>query len=131
MPLTLRFASHSEIGLVRKNNQDSGYASPRMLVVADGMGGAAAGDLASAIAIDAVRRIDEPASGEAMLKRLADALHQANDRIADMVEADYSLEGMGTTVTGAVFDGTSLGLAHIGDSRAYRLRDGRLERLTH
>ena len=57
--------------------------------------------------------------------------HRANDRIADLVEADVSLDGMGTTVTGALFDGAELGLAHIGDSRAYLLRDGRLQRLTH
>ena len=66
-----------------------------------------------------------------MLEVLAGAIHEANDRIADLVEADLSLDGMGTTVTGAMFDGTELGLAHIGDSRAYLLRDGRLERLTH
>jgi serine/threonine protein phosphatase PrpC len=155
MTLRLRVASRSEVGLIRKNNQDSGYASPRLLVVADGMGGAAAGDLASAVAIDAVRHLDAPdseqpagiaaeaaddrtsaaAQGAAglnpLLARFADAIAQANDRIADLVAADYSLEGMGTTVTGAVFDGQWIGLAHIGDSRAYLLRDGRLERLTH
>ena len=63
MALSLRIASHSETGLVRKNNQDSGYASPQLLVVADGMGGAAAGDLASAVAIDSIRRIDKPDRG--------------------------------------------------------------------
>ena len=131
MPLSLRFVAHSETGLVRKNNQDSGYASPHLLVVADGMGGAAAGDLASAVAIDAIRKVDARVAGEQMLEVLAGALHQANDRIADLVNADYALEGMGTTVTGALFDGAELGLAHIGDSRAYLFRDGRLERLTH
>ena len=63
MSLQLRFVSHSEVGLVRKNNQDSGYASPHLLVVADGMGGAAAGDLASAVAIDTIKGLDTgPAS---------------------------------------------------------------------
>jgi serine/threonine protein phosphatase PrpC len=140
----LRFVSHSEIGLVRKNNQDSGFASPTLLVVADGMGGAAAGDLASAVAIDTIKRIapdappdaaqssgEAPTAGEEMLEVLAGAIHKANDRIADLVAADYSLDGMGTTVTSAMFDGTDLGVAHIGDSRAYLLRDGVLERLTH
>src|SRR3954454_13023631 len=131
MTLSLRFATHSEIGLVRKNNQDSGYASPNLLVVADGMGGAAAGDLASAVAVHTIRQIDAPTPGPQMLEALARALHQANDRIADLVESDYSLDGMGTTVTGALFDGQELGLAHIGDSRAYLFRDGSLERLTH
>jgi PPM family protein phosphatase len=131
MTLQLRYVTHSEIGLVRKNNQDSGYASPHLLVVADGMGGAAAGDLASAVAIDIIRKIDDPSTGEQMLEVLARAIHQANDKIAELVESDLSLEGMGTTVTGAMFDGAQLGLAHIGDSRAYLLRDGHLDRLTH
>src|SRR3954462_373397 len=131
MPLTLRFVTHSEIGLIRKNNQDSGYASPHLLVVADGMGGAAAGDLASAVAIDTIRRIQAPTKGERMLDVLSDAIHDANAKIAELIESDVSLEGMGTTVTGAMFDGDELGLAHIGDSRAYLLRDGQLERLTH
>ncbi|HET6759285.1 MAG TPA: protein phosphatase 2C domain-containing protein, partial [Propionibacteriaceae bacterium] len=102
-----------------------------MLVVADGMGGAAAGDLASAVAIDTMRKIDAPTTGQEMLEVLAGAIHQANDKIAELVESDLSLEGMGTTVTGAMFDGAQLGLAHIGDSRAYLLRDGHLQRLTH
>lgn len=131
MTLQLRYVAHSEIGLIRKNNQDSGYASPHLVVVADGMGGAAAGDLASAVAIDTIRKIEAPTEGKQMLGVLADAIHDANDKIAELIESDVSLEGMGTTVTGAMFDGVELGLAHIGDSRAYLLRDGRLERLTH
>jgi serine/threonine protein phosphatase PrpC len=170
--LHLRVVSHSEVGLVRKNNQDSGYASPHLLVVADGMGGAAAGDLASAVAINVIKRLDAPdlftipdaddegadddaeptvvvsrpdaaeagpelppeqgaAGRNPLLGRFAEAIGEANTRIADLVAADYSLEGMGTTVTGAIFDGDRLALAHIGDSRAYLLRNGRLERLTH
>ena len=101
MTLQLSYVTHSEIGLIRKNNQDSGYASPHMLVVADGMGGAAAGDLASAVAIDTMRKIDGPTSGDQMLEVLAGAVHQANDKIAELIESDFSLEGMGTTVTGA------------------------------
>ena len=131
MTLQLKYVTHSEIGLIRKNNQDSGYASPHLLVVADGMGGAAAGDLASAVAIDTIQKIEGPTTGEGMLEVLDRAIHQANDKIAELIESDYSLEGMGTTVTGAMFDGIQLGLAHIGDSRAYLLRDGQLERLTH
>ena len=131
MTLALRYVTHSEIGLIRKNNQDSGFASARLLVVADGMGGAAAGDLASAVAVDTIRRIEGRVDGPEMLEVLAGAIHRANDRISDLVEADGSLDGMGTTVTGALFDGTELGLAHIGDSRAYLYRDGQLKRLTH
>ncbi|GAB3622782.1 Stp1/IreP family PP2C-type Ser/Thr phosphatase [Mariniluteicoccus endophyticus] len=131
--LRLAYDSHSEIGLVRKNNQDSGYASAGLLAVADGMGGAAAGDLASAVAIQMVRRADreERVHGDDMLELLAGALDQANEKIADLVADDPMLEGMGTTFTGALFDGHQLGLIHIGDSRAYLLRDGELTRLTH
>ncbi|SDV00887.1 protein phosphatase [Microlunatus sagamiharensis] len=131
MSLVLRVVSHSEIGLVRKNNQDSGYASPHLLVVADGMGGAAAGDLASAVAVDTLMRVDESAQGPAMLEVMSSAVEDANDRIADLIADDVALDGMGTTVTAAMFDGAGLGLVHIGDSRAYLLRDGTLRRLTH
>ena len=72
-----------------------------------------------------------PAGLNPLLGRFAATVEDANDRIADLVAADYALEGMGTTVTGAVFDGQRIGLVHIGDSRAYLLRAGRLERLTH
>jgi len=129
--LLLRYVAHSEIGLIRKNNQDSGFASPHLLVVADGMGGAAAGDLASAVAIDTVRHVNPATAGERMLEVLGRAVNDANDRIAHLVDSDPALDGMGTTLTGALFDGSELGLAHIGDSRAYRLRDNKLERLTH
>ena len=131
MTLQLSYVAYSDIGLIRKNNQDSGYASPHLLVVADGMGGAAAGDLASAVAIDTIRKVESPTTGEDMLAALALAIDQANDKIAELVASDLSLEGMGTTVTGAMFDGANLGLGHIGDSRAYLLRDDHLERLTH
>ena len=131
MTLALRVVSHSEIGLVRKNNQDSGYASPHLLVVADGMGGAAAGDLASAVAVDTLMRVDESTTGPAMLDVMTGAVDAANERIADLIADDVALDGMGTTVTAALFDGAELGLVHIGDSRAYLLRDGGLRRLTH
>jgi serine/threonine protein phosphatase PrpC len=131
MALSMRVVSHSEIGLVRKNNQDSGYTSPHLLVVADGMGGAAAGDLASAVAVESLMQVDESTTGPAMLAALSEAVEDANDRIADLIADDVSLDGMGTTVTAALFDGSRLGLVHIGDSRAYLLRDGRLQRLTH
>ncbi len=131
MPLTLRTVAHSEIGLVRKNNQDSGYASPTMVVVADGMGGAAAGDLASTVAITELQKADGHHKGAEMLEVLGGALQKANDRLAELVADDVSLDGMGTTVCGALFDGEQLGVAHIGDSRGYLRRDGELTRLTH
>ncbi|HRA75461.1 MAG TPA: protein phosphatase 2C domain-containing protein [Propionicimonas sp.] len=130
MSLALRYVAHSEIGLVRKNNQDSAYVSPTMLVVADGMGGAAAGDLASAVAIRELRRVDGDHTGQDMLTALADAISAAGEQISALVDSDPALDGMGSTVCGVMFDGTSLGLANIGDSRAYRFRDGRLARIS-
>lgn len=209
MALAFRYDSHSEIGLVRKTNQDSGYVSPTMLAVADGMGGAAAGDLASTVAARELESTDErlaerlaemiagtgepvvpdaeatvvqhagvvdedqptdasaddtivqPAltvAGEtdaaadpttmedsvddtpvasavspetAVLTLMAGALQRTNDRIAQLVEDDRSLEGMGTTVCGGVLFDDKLALMNIGDSRGYLIRDGELERITH
>ncbi|HEX2856707.1 MAG TPA: protein phosphatase 2C domain-containing protein [Propionibacteriaceae bacterium] len=131
MMFSLDFRAHSEVGLVRKNNQDSAYASPNLLVVADGMGGAAAGDLASAVAISEISRADRRLEGEEMLSAFCHAVQRANDVLAELIDEDSSLEGMGTTVTGAMFSGTQLGLVHIGDSRGYLLRDGQLQKLTH
>jgi protein phosphatase len=130
MPKAFRYLTHSEIGLVRKNNQDSGYASPTMLMVADGMGGAAAGDLASAVAIAELAATDADFTGQDMLAIVGGAIDRANARIADLVEAEPAVDGMGTTVCGVLFDGERLALANIGDSRGYRLRDGVLQRLT-
>jgi len=130
MTLALRYLAHSEIGLVRRNNQDSAYTSPTMLMVADGMGGAAAGDLASAIAIRELQEADGPLTGEAMLTAIDAAISKASRSISDLIEDDPALDGMGSTVCGFMFDGNQLGLANIGDSRAYRYRDGILTRLT-
>lgn len=130
MTFSLDLRSHSETGPMRKNNQDSGFASPNMLVVADGMGGAAAGDLASTVAISFVERVDERHTGDEMVEVLGAAVGRANDKLADLVAADHSLDGMGTTVTGAMFSGEQLGFVHIGDSRAYIYRDGTLEHIT-
>lgn len=130
MALTLRYVARSEIGLVRKNNQDSAYVSPTMLMVADGMGGAAAGDLASAVAIDELRHTDGDHAETDMIELARGAITRANERIRDLVALDPSLDGMGTTVCGLLFDGEKLVVANIGDSRAYRLRDGQFTRIT-
>ena len=130
MPKAFRTLAHSEIGLVRKNNQDSGYVSATMLMVADGMGGAAAGDLASAVAIKELEATDGNFTGKDMLEVVAGALARANDKIADLVEADPAVSGMGTTVCGLLFDGESAALANIGDSRGYLVRDGVMRRIT-
>ena len=129
---SLRFTAHSEIGRVRKNNQDAAYASPNMLIVCDGMGGAAAGDLASAVAsLEAKRsdrRLDDP---EDMLEALAGTIHRANSKLGELIDEDLSIDGMGTTFCGGMFNGHQLAVGHIGDSRGYLLRNGELEQFTH
>jgi len=131
MTLRLAFSAHSETGPVRKNNQDSCYASESMLIVADGMGGAAAGDLASAVVIKEMRNSDTGQSGENMLAALTGAVQRATAAIAELIDTDADLDGMGSTATGVVFDGERLGVVNIGDSRTYVFRDGELKRLTH
>jgi PPM family protein phosphatase len=128
---SLDFRAHSEVGLVRKNNQDSGYASPTALVIADGMGGAAAGDLASAVAIHQVVLADGTHTDDQLVPQLRGAMRGANELITQLVASDHTLDGMGTTFCGAFFSGTQLGVVHIGDSRGYLFRDGTLSRLTH
>jgi protein phosphatase len=114
---------------VRRDNQDSGYAGPYLLAVADGVGGAARGDIASSTAIQQLRSLDTP-PGNDMLERLAGAVHLIHNRLADLVTENPEIDGTSTTVTAAVFEGDRLGMAHVGDSRAYLLRDGEIRRLT-
>src|SRR5437763_2077256 len=130
MTLTLRYAARSDRGLIRGGNQDSVYAGPRLLAVADGMGGMAAGDVASNIVIATMAPLDEDVPGSAMLDALRGAVDSANQQIRDAVDANPALEGMGTTLTALLFSGTKLGLVHIGDSRAYLLRDGEFTQVT-
>jgi serine/threonine protein phosphatase PrpC len=127
--LRLRYAALSDVGRVRKDNQDSGFASENLLVVADGVGGAARGDVASSTAVQILRRLDAPPEGD-LLQAVAGAIHRAHDRIAELVDEDPELEGTSTTVTAALFDGRRVAVGHIGDSRGYLLRDGELSQLT-
>jgi protein phosphatase len=127
--LHLEFAARSDVGRVRRDNQDSGYAGPHLLVIADGVGGAARGDIASSAAVDAIKKLDVPPPDDA-LSALSATIHLAHDRLAEIVEAHPELEGTSTTVTAALFDGSALQVGHVGDSRGYLLRDGRLEGLT-
>ena len=129
---SLRFAAHSDVGRVRKNNQDAGYASPTMLLVCDGMGGAAAGDLASAVAAtEAEQSDDRHADSEEMLAAIAGIITRANNRLGELIEEDLTIDGMGTTFCGGLFNGRQLAVGHIGDSRGYLLRDGELTQFTH
>jgi protein phosphatase len=128
--LVLRYAARSDRGLVRANNEDSVYAGARLLALADGMGGHAAGEVASQLVIAALAHLDDDEPGGDLLSQLNDAVHQGNAAIAAHVEADPELEGMGTTLTAILFAGNKLGLVHIGDSRGYLLRDGELGQIT-
>ena len=130
MTLTLRYAARSDRGLIRSGNQDSVYAGPRLLAVADGMGGMAAGDVASNIVIATMAPLDEDVPGNAMIDTLRGAVDLANQQIRDAVEANPAMEGMGTTLTAMLFSGSKMGMIHIGDSRAYILRDGEFAQVT-
>jgi protein phosphatase len=129
--LVLRQAARTHRGLVRSGNQDSYYAGSRLLAVADGMGGAAAGDVASNTVIEAMGPLDEaPAASIGLINELRRAVDVANQRLRDAVEANPEMEGMGTTLTAMLFDQGALGMVHIGDSRAYRIRNGEFRQIT-
>jgi len=129
--IALRYAARSDVGLVRANNQDSGFAGPHLLVVADGMGGHAGGDVASSVAIAAMAPLDDEAHGpDDALAELDRALHDAQDQLLLRAEQDPDLAGLGTTVTAILRAGNKLAMAHIGDSRGYLLRDGVLSQVT-
>ena len=128
--LSLRYAARSDVGLVRRGNEDSGYAGGHMLVVADGMGGHAAGELASATVIATFAELDRQPPGEDVLAALADAVADAHDALAAIVAASPDVAGMGTTITAMAWEANRIGIAHIGDSRAYLLRNGQLFQLT-
>lgn len=121
----------SHIGKVRSNNQDSGYAGHHLFVVADGMGGHAGGDVASAIAVNRIREIDRrfDTAADAVFA-LQSALIAANSLLAETVFEHPELTGMGTTVSALIRVDDQVALAHIGDSRIYRYRDGELTQVS-
>ncbi|HMK92150.1 MAG TPA: Stp1/IreP family PP2C-type Ser/Thr phosphatase [Thermoleophilia bacterium] len=124
MPLVARHAAVTDIGLHRATNEDSYVDDPPLFAVADGMGGANAGEVASRLAIETL--VSELAAGAT----LTEAAAVANTRVYEQAGADRSHSGMGTTLTAARRSGDGLEVAHVGDSRLYRLRDGVLEQLT-
>jgi PPM family protein phosphatase len=128
--LVLRYAARSDRGLVRANNEDSVYAGARLLALADGMGGHAAGEVASQLVIAALAHLDDDEPGGDLLGKLEAAVRAGNAAIADHVQMEPDLEGMGTTLTAILFAGNQIGLVHIGDSRGYLLRDGELSQIT-
>jgi PPM family protein phosphatase len=121
-------AGRTDVGRQRSANEDSLVVRPPLFAVADGMGGAKAGEVASAVAVDAVEAAKE--SSEPAEAQLANIVREANRRIYDLAVADESRRGMGTTLTLAKLHGDEVSLAHVGDSRAYRLRAGELTQLT-
>jgi protein phosphatase len=131
MPLILRFAVRSDLGLVRSNNEDSVYAGPRLLAIADGMGGHAAGEVASKIVISTLESLDEDRHIGDLMGTLREAVLDANRRIAAAVQQSKELEGMGTTLTALRFSGAQVGLVHVGDSRGYVMRGEQLSQITH
>lgn len=132
MPISLRFAARSNVGLGSKDrNEDSGYASSTMLILADGMGGHAAGDIASSTVVGTLVPLDGDEIGaDDVLDQLADRIALANESLREQMDADPSREGMGTTLIVLLRAGKQLAMANIGDSRAYQLREGKFVQIT-
>jgi len=130
MTLALRYAIRSDVGLLREGNEDSAYAGPHLLAIADGMGGHAAGEVASSVAIAALTGLDSDVPVDHLLDALAAAVAAANSTLHKMSVEDPSVEGMGTTLTALLWSGSTVAVCHIGDSRAYLLRDGEFHQIT-
>jgi len=131
MTLVLRYAVRSDVGLLREGNEDSAYAGPRLLAVADGMGGHAAGEVASALTIASMAELDSEQPGGDMLTELSSAVTAANARLQEKILANPAVEGMGTTLTALLWSDGHMAVCHIGDSRGYLLREGELYQITH
>lgn len=117
----------TDVGRQRQSNEDAFYEAPPVFAVADGMGGARAGEVASRMAVEAFGESPDEVEPEARLGEIARA---ANRRIYALAHSDQAYRGMGTTLTAVIVDGREIAVGHVGDSRLYRLRDGELERLT-
>lgn len=131
MAIEFVFAARSDVGLLRNNNQDSAYAGPRLLVLADGMGGAAGGDIASSVVVAHMVPLDEAhGTADKLLRTMTEALQSAHDELVERSANDRKLRGLGTTCTAILRSGNKLAMTHIGDSRAYLLRDGYLTQVT-
>jgi len=131
MTLVLRYAVRSDVGLLREGNEDSAYAGPRLLAVADGMGGHAAGEVASSVTIASMAELDAEPPGGDMLAELSSAVAAANTRLQEVIIANPAVEGMGTTLTALFWSDGHAAVCHIGDSRGYLLRENELYQITH
>ena len=131
MTFAFHYAARSDVGMVRSNNEDSGYAGPHLLAMADGMGGHAGGDVASSTVIAALVGLDDEAlGGHDLSQALLDQVLVANTELGEAVHADSQLDGMGTTLIAILRARDKLVLAHIGDSRALMVRDGAVTQIT-
>jgi protein phosphatase len=130
--LGLRYAIGSDTGIVRQVNEDSVFASPRLLAVADGMGGHAHGEVASAVTVGVLTELDQHLRTTTVdpLPVLATTVARVLRRLTDLAAADDELAGMGSTLTALLWDGVTFGIAHVGDSRGYLVRDDTLSQLT-
>ncbi|WP_152683938.1 PP2C family protein-serine/threonine phosphatase [Pseudarthrobacter siccitolerans] len=126
----MRFAARSDVGKIRSKNDDSAYAGRHLAVVADGMGGHAGGDVASAATVLDMIHLDRGDYDGDAGTTLADEIQTANSLLSELVHINPKLAGMGTTVTALLLAEGRLHFAHIGDSRAYRLRDGKFEQVS-
>lgn len=129
-PLIMRYAARSDVGRIRAKNDDSAYVGRHLAVVADGMGGHAGGDVASAATVLDMLHLDHGDYNGDALTVLADEIQTANSLLSELVHINPKLAGMGTTVTSLLLAEGKLHFAHIGDSRAYRLRDGVFEQVS-
>jgi len=131
MAIKIVSSSRSDKGKVRASNQDSGYSGVNLYVVADGMGGHAGGDIASALATQHVAKVDDVyADSDQAIAALLDAMKEANQNLSDTVTEYAYLAGMGTTMDAVLFTGDIANIAHIGDSRVYLLRDSQMTQVT-
>jgi protein phosphatase len=126
----MRFAARSDVGRIRSKNDDSAYAGRHLAVVADGMGGHAGGDVASAATVLDMIHLDRGGYDADAGTVLADEIQTANSLLSELVHQNPKLAGMGTTVTALLLAEGKLHFAHIGDSRAYRLRDGEFKQVS-
>ena len=122
------YARASDTGRKRRHNEDSYVVAPPLFAVADGMGGAQAGEIASRLAAAALEDTDPGSKSGA--ERVTSLIQEANRRVHERAIADPATSGMGTTMTVALVEGTKVTFGHVGDSRAYRYRDGAFEQIT-
>ena len=129
-------SARSAIGLMRQGNEDSAFVSPQLIAVADGMGGHAAGEVASRIAVQVLHRLTPTLTAtdideDSVSDLLMHSLHSIDEEIAAVAEEEIEKRGMGTTLTALLFRDNHIALLHVGDSRCYRLRGTALEQLSN